>query len=164
MAGKDGIKTAKLGEVNQAASAAACNIAKTGLASQGIKVLGTVTSNLTSPDRTADAAALMAGNPAGILLCGDDLYNVPMIKALRQGGYQGHIYSQASGILPAEAESLGSLGNGVRVSFVGQPSTNTSDPIVAQTPTRPQKNQKKTSKKRRKNLPIALRLCKRGGG
>jgi ABC-type branched-subunit amino acid transport system substrate-binding protein len=132
MAGKDGIKTATLGQVNQAASAAACGIAKTGLANQGIKVLGTVTSNLTSPDRTADAAALMAGNPAGILLCGDDLYNVPMIKALRQGGYQGRIYSQASGILPAEAESLGSLGDGVRVSFVGQPSTSTSDPIVAQ--------------------------------
>ncbi|MGW2934634.1 ABC transporter substrate-binding protein [Streptomyces sp. NPDC055722] len=132
MAGKDGIKTAALAEVNQASSAAACNITKVGLTNQGIKVLGAVTSNLTSPDRTADAVALMKGNPGGILLCGNDVYNVPMIKALRQAGYQGHIYSQASGILPDEAESLGSLGEGVRVPFVGQPSSNTSNPIVAE--------------------------------
>jgi hypothetical protein len=55
-----------------------------------------------------------------------------MIKALRQAGYQGHIYSQASGILPDEAKSLGSLGDGVRVAFDGQPSNNTSNPIVAE--------------------------------
>jgi ABC-type branched-subunit amino acid transport system substrate-binding protein len=132
LAGKDGVKTVKLGAVNQAASGAACDIAKLGLQNQNITVLGTVTSNLTSPDRTADAAALMSGNAGGILLCGDDLYNVPMIKALRQAGYGGKIYSQASGILPDQAKSLGSLGEGVRVSFYGQPSDNISNPIVAQ--------------------------------
>jgi len=132
MAGQDKIKTAELGEVNQASSAAACGIAKTVLTNEGIKVLGAVTSNLTSPDRTADAAALMQANPGGILLCGDDVYNVPMIKALRQAGYQGFIYSQASGMEPAEVASLGSLGQGVRVPYDDQPADNTANPIVAQ--------------------------------
>jgi branched-chain amino acid transport system substrate-binding protein len=132
LAGKDGIKSAKLGAVNQAASGAACGIAKLGLKNQGINVLGTVTSNLTSPDRTADAASLMNGDPEGILLCGDDVYNVPMIKALRQAGYQGKVYSQASGILPEQAKSLGALGEGVRVSFNGEPSDNLNNSIVAE--------------------------------
>jgi ABC-type branched-subunit amino acid transport system substrate-binding protein len=78
----------------------------------------------------SDAGGI-ASSP-GILLCGTDVYNVPMIKALRQAGYQGHLYSQSTGVLPAEAASLGALGDGVRLSFVSQPASNTSDPIVAQ--------------------------------
>ena len=131
MAAKDGVKTVEFGEVNQASSADACAIAKTVLTNEGIKVLGAVTSNLVSTDRTADAAALTQGNPGGILLCGNDVYNVPMIKALRQGGYQGYIYSEGSGVLPAEAESLGSLGNGVRIANDSWPPSDTSAPIVA---------------------------------
>jgi len=132
MAGQDGIKTAKLGEVNQASSAAACSIAKTGLINLGIKVIGAVTSDLVSTDRTADAATLMQGSPAGIVLCGTDVYNVPMIKALRQAGYAGRIYSQSTGVLPAEATSLGSLGNGVRIAYDSQPLTNTTNAVAAE--------------------------------
>jgi ABC-type branched-subunit amino acid transport system substrate-binding protein len=132
MAARDRVKTVEFGEVNQASSADACAIAKTVLANEGIKVLGAVTSNLVSTDRTADAAALMLGNPGGILLCGNDIYNVPMIKALRQAGYEGYIYSEGSGVLPAEAESLGSLGNGVRIANDSWPPSDISTPIVAE--------------------------------
>jgi ABC-type branched-subunit amino acid transport system substrate-binding protein len=132
MASRDHLKTVELAGVDQGASTAACGVAATGLKNEGIQVIGHIVSPLAAADRSADAASAMNGNPGGILLCGGDPYNTPMIKDLRQAGYTGHIFTQDNGVTPKEAASLGSLANGVEVSFAGLPPSDTSNMYVAE--------------------------------
>jgi branched-chain amino acid transport system substrate-binding protein len=130
MASDEGVKSIALGGVNQGASEAAAAIASQAATNLGIEVKGKVVSSITASDLTADAAALAGKGSDAILLCGSNTYETPMIKALRQGGYTGKIFVQASGLKPADLKALGSVAEGVRVAAVGQPTNSGTTAMV----------------------------------
>jgi ABC-type branched-subunit amino acid transport system substrate-binding protein len=131
MAKADGVKTIAIGGVNHGSSQAAVDIATKAAENLGLELKGTVTSSITATDLTADAAALSGKGADAILLAASNTYEVPMVRALRQGGFTGKIYVQAPGVKPAELKTLGAAAEGLRVASVGQP-TNTADTPLAQ--------------------------------
>ncbi len=83
-------------------------------------------------DYTAEAAAAIADNPDAVLMNGPAEVLTKFTAAMRQAGYEGLIVSFGSGIGGDAIESLGDAAEGVRVSLIARPLSDTENPFVAQ--------------------------------
>ena len=79
-------------------------------------------------DYTAEAAAAIADNPDAVLMNGPAEVLTKFTAAMRQAGYEGLIVSFGSGIGGDAIESLGDAAEGVRVSLIARPLSDTENP------------------------------------
>lgn len=86
----------------------------------GIKVGTSLAHAPTGSDRSAEAATLVRGNPEAVALVGTAEAVPGLIKAIRQAGYAGKIYTYSSAVPPSSIKALGSAGEDVRVASRGR--------------------------------------------
>lgn len=68
-----------------------------------------------TPDRTADAATLVSQDPDAILFIGPSEGTIPLMRAIRQAGYDGGFYTSSATLTPQAIEALGDDGEGIAV-------------------------------------------------
>src|SRR5258706_13696110 len=83
-------------------------------------------------ESTAEAGAAIADTPDAVVLNGPPEVLTKFTLAMRQAGYKGLIVSFGSGVGGEAITSLGKDGDGVRVSLIAKPVSDTSDPMGAQ--------------------------------
>jgi branched-chain amino acid transport system substrate-binding protein len=127
----DGAKSAIVVSTDTASSTFSAAFQTDGLKLAGIKLTGnTVITPLAKSDYTPQAAEAIKGNPDAVLVNGPPETVIKITQEMKQAGYTGKIYDFGSGMTQAGVKTLGSAGNGVKVSLIALPASDTSDPIV----------------------------------
>jgi branched-chain amino acid transport system substrate-binding protein len=115
-----------------ASSQYAESISKAAIEEAGLTPNKSVVAAVGKTDFTAEAAAAIAGSPDAVVLNGPAEVLTKFTLSMRQAGYTGLIVSFGSGVGGEAIESLGEDGNGVLVSLIAKPVSDSSDPMVAQ--------------------------------
>lgn len=108
------------------------SIAAAAAQAAGLTLNQSVVAAIGKADYTAEAAAAIADDPDAVLMNGPAEVLTKFTLAMRQAGYTGLIVSFGSGIGGDAIESLGESGEGVKVSLIARPISDTSDSTVAQ--------------------------------
>jgi branched-chain amino acid transport system substrate-binding protein len=130
MAKADGITSGSVATLANVSAAFSTKLLTEAMASNGIKVTGTVDIPLDQTDQSAAAGALIKGNPPAVFLNGTPSTSAPLIQAMKQLGYTGKIYCNTAVCSPATVKALGSSSDGLRLSSTAAAVTDTSNPQV----------------------------------
>jgi branched-chain amino acid transport system substrate-binding protein len=130
MAKADGITSGSVATLANVSAAFSTKLLTEAMASNGIKVTGTVDIPLDQTDQSAAAGALTKGNPPAVFLDGTPSTSAPIIQAMKQLGYTGKIYCNTAVCSPATVKALGSSAEGMRLASTAAAVTDTSNPEV----------------------------------
>jgi ABC-type branched-subunit amino acid transport system substrate-binding protein len=129
---KAGAKKITIVTGDTASSQYAESIAQAAITEAGLTPNKSVVAAVGKTEFTAEATAAIADNPDAVVLNGPAEVLTKFTLALRQAGYTGLIVSFGSGVGGEAIEALGDDGNGVLVSLIAKPMSDSSDPMVAQ--------------------------------
>jgi branched-chain amino acid transport system substrate-binding protein len=129
---KAGAKKITIVTGDTASSQYAESIAMGAITAAGLTPNKSVVAAVGKTEFTAEAAAAIADNPDAVVLNGPAEVLTKFTLAMRQAGYTGLIVSFGSGVGGEAIESLGDDGNGVLVSLIAKPVSDSSDPMVAE--------------------------------
>jgi branched-chain amino acid transport system substrate-binding protein len=129
---KNGAKKITIVTGDTASSQYAEAIAKGAIEAAGLTPNKSVVAAVGKTEFTAEAAAAIADNPDAVVLNGPAEVLTKFTLAMRQAGYTGLVVSFGSGVGGEAIQSLGKDGDGVKVSLIAKPVSDTSDPTVAQ--------------------------------
>ena len=129
---KNGAKKITIVTGDTASSQYSESIAKSAIETAGLTPNKSVVAAVGKTEFTAEAGAAIADNPDAVVLNGPAEVLTKFTLAMRQAGYKGLIVSFGSGVGGEAITSLGKDGDGVRVSLIAKPVSDTSDPMVAQ--------------------------------
>jgi branched-chain amino acid transport system substrate-binding protein len=130
-AAKEGAKSAAIAYIGTSAGKFSGELMQNSADRAGIKVTTVVGFDPNATDFSSYAAILTKGNPDALLVSGTSENVVPLIQAVKQGGYTGKIFTIDSDLPPSGLKTLGSAGDGIYVDGRALFPTDTSNPEVA---------------------------------